>query len=656
MSEDVQYRLMQRKLLQNPKAVLAGARKGSQMEIMVLSNAWTMPPGVVSLDEAMDVFLLHLQEKRVPSNTADKFCHTANLAFASMVGLSKAGPLLPEDGPLVQMLLDAWPGIYKWSVYLFSTRIEGLERTDTRRRATLDVLSAFWYTIEHRDCIREAMVKSPGTIEIATRLWLEEDGGPIPTTMDSPAGTCVLGNMLKFADKEALNRVLRVAGGKAGEVAKLSIARLQRALKGPEYNAIHITIYMDFINSISRVPSHPLRHALLSANIIWVVTTALTKISVLIHTSRDPGFLTSMVAAFGYLRNCLESTEGFTWVAQSVGAGLLQAICDCSPRFRSVDPDDYVMIKDTVGDILPRYLVFRTVIEAVETALNKIEHSPQKKRVEESIIWPEWKRFTELARERVLIMSQIDAFKGHSTTCDNIQCQKVGPREMFRRCSACLTTFYCSKECQAVAWKEGDHKTMCKLKQRERAEGRSAPVSKRDYQFAHYFSMFDARMHIAELRRAARRDFPHTPLHELVISIDHTTLPPTYGVKDLKTYRVEPLAAAAPGESTMALEARNDALIEKVQQHPDRFTLVEMAVPAGQGTHIVLALATGELWGKEDADEDEPDVLSRALGPKGTLHGGDAKMRRIIARLMKVVRDDPVLKGLLSEEGSRQEQ
>ncbi|KAI9059087.1 hypothetical protein FKP32DRAFT_1188172 [Trametes sanguinea] len=643
MSEDVQYRLMQRKLLQNPKAVLAAARKGSQMEIMVLSNAWTMPPGNVSLEEAMDVFLTHLQEGRVPSNTADKFSHAANLAFASMLGLSKAGPLLPEDGPLVQRLLDAWPGIYKWSVFLFSTRIEGLDRADTRRRATLDVLSAFWYTIEHRDCIREAMVTTPGTVEIATRLWLEEDGGPVPTTMDSPAGTCVLGNMLKFADKDALNRVLRVAGGKAGEVAKLSIARLQRALKGPEYNAMHITIYMDFINSISRVASHPLRHALLGANIIWVVTTALTKISVLVHTSRDPGFLTSMVSAFGYLRNCLESTEGFTWVAQSVGAGLLQALCDCSPRFKTLDRDDYAMIKDIVGDIIPRYLVFRSVIEAVDVALKKIEHGPQKKRVEESILWPEWKKLTELARERVLIMCDVDAFKGHSTTCDNV---KVGPREMFRRCSACLNTFYCSKECQAVAWKEGDHKTMCKLKQRERSEGRSAPVSKRDYQFLHYFSMFDARMHVAELRRAARRDFPDTPLHELVISIDHTARPATYGVKALKTYRVEPHVAAA----SRALEARNDALVEKVQQHPDRFTLVEMAVPAGQGTHVVLALATGELWGREGADEEEGDVLSMPSGPQGALHPREAQLRRTLARLMRVVRDDPLLSELLGGE------
>ena len=70
-------------------------------------------------------------------------------------------------------------------------------------------------------------------------------------------------------------------------------------------------------------------------------------------------------------------------------------------------------------------------------------------------------------------------------TTANHQCQKVGTKEDMRACSACLYTYYCSKvrfeynvvqqqqtdsslECQETAWKEGDHKTMCKMKQQER--------------------------------------------------------------------------------------------------------------------------------------------------------------------------------------------
>ncbi|KAI0333380.1 hypothetical protein GY45DRAFT_298851 [Cubamyces sp. BRFM 1775] len=187
------------------------------------------------------------------------------------------GHYRPEQrvgGPLVQRFVDAWPGIYKWSVFIFSTRIDGLERTNTRRQAALDVRSVIWYTVESRDSSR-GQNSCDGRNRNA-----EEDSGPIPPTMDSLAETCVLGNLLKFANREALDR---------------------RALKGPAYNDTHITIYMDFINSISRVPSHSLRHALLSAKVIWVVTN----ISDLVHTPPDPAILDAMLSGFGYPRNCL---------------------------------------------------------------------------------------------------------------------------------------------------------------------------------------------------------------------------------------------------------------------------------------------------------------------------------------------------------------
>ena len=140
-----------------------------------------------------------------------------------------------------------------------------------------------------------------------------------------PVGSCLLACLLREAETEQLDRVLKMAGGKSTEIAKLAIARLQRTLKGPNYEPGQISITIDLINAFSRKRDHPLRHALLSANVIWVMTGALVKLSVLVNTAPDPAFLDSMASGFGYLRNCLESTDGFTWVNQAVGAGFLQA-------------------------------------------------------------------------------------------------------------------------------------------------------------------------------------------------------------------------------------------------------------------------------------------------------------------------------------------
>lgn len=231
----------------------------------------------------------------------NRFSDPANLAFTALLGLSKIGPFLGQRPALLARVAQAWMGIFKWSVYLFSGRIESADKSDPRRRASIDVISACWCAVGQYDSIREAMVSTPATIEIATRCWLEEDDGPIPSHVDAPVGTCVLGNLLKHATSAQLDRVLKMTGGKADEIAKLAISHLRGALTMRPVNATRLVIYLDFINSLSRVGTHPLRYALLGANVIWYVTNALVTISILVNTTSDPVFLNAMMSGFCYL-------------------------------------------------------------------------------------------------------------------------------------------------------------------------------------------------------------------------------------------------------------------------------------------------------------------------------------------------------------------
>ena len=107
--------------------------------------------------------------------------------------------------------------------------------------------------------------------------------------------------------------------------------------------------------------------------------------------------------------------------------------------------------------------------------------------------------------------------------------------------------------------------------------------------------MLDARMHISELRHAAARSFPNTPLTELVVAINQSVVPPTYGVQELKTYRLGDGVAVSENE-----EARNAALIEKAQAHPDKYTIIDMTIAGGAALQKVMTLATGGFW---DFDE-----------------------------------------------------
>ncbi|THH02693.1 hypothetical protein EW026_g228 [Hermanssonia centrifuga] len=266
------------------------------------------------------------------------------------------------------------------------------------------------------------MVKTPATIETATKLWLEEDVWSGPSEMNVPAGSCVLGNLLKYAEYDTLERVLKVTGRNSDEVAKLAVGRLKRAVAASPLIGQHLTIYVDFICSLSRSSKHAFRNALLSANVIWNITTALVKISTVINATRDLSFLDAMVSGFGYLYNCLESSDGFTWVSQAIGAGLLQAFVDCSPQFSKLSPKDLRMVLDIFEKILPRYLVYRSIVEALDGPMRKLDDGPSKNRVTKSAAKDVWHAFHKLASERIMVVWHIvDTMKGKHVTCDNVK-------------------------------------------------------------------------------------------------------------------------------------------------------------------------------------------------------------------------------------------
>jgi hypothetical protein len=121
------------------------------------------------------------------------------------------------------------------------------------------------------------------------------------------------------------------------------------------------------------------------------------------------------------------------------------------------------MILSIVKHILPQYLVYRSVIRTVSTAMDVVYKTHNIERVSKSIAKDAWGDFVKLAKERMFVEAHAAAWKGKATMCDNInvsvpvcraglhsylflsQCLKVDAKNNFRKCSACGTTHYCSK-------------------------------------------------------------------------------------------------------------------------------------------------------------------------------------------------------------------
>jgi hypothetical protein len=338
----------------------------------------------------------------------------------ALYGISKAGNFLNDDnrerylGPMA----EHWPGIFKWSVFFFVARVQAPGLPKAVKRSAIDVISACWYAISREDKTCEVIISTVGSIEIATKLWVLEDDGHSSTNL--PVGSAALYSLLKAGDISLLDRVVTACGGKPEPVAHLATTRLRSTIKGRQMDGIRAAILIDLINRLSRPPAHPLRKAFLGYNIIQVITETLTTVATQINATGNPALLDSMVAGFGYLWNCLESTDGVTWILQSLRTGLLTAFVESCPHFSQLDPYDLEMLLGVVKDIIPRYLVYRTVIEAVDSAMLKVQATPYMPALMRGIAKDVWHNFRKLSLERLIAIHR-PKLNGKNVICDNVK-------------------------------------------------------------------------------------------------------------------------------------------------------------------------------------------------------------------------------------------
>ncbi|KAJ6614791.1 hypothetical protein B0H10DRAFT_2043399 [Mycena sp. CBHHK59/15] len=606
------------KLRDSPKQAIDSARRGSIPDLKNLATFWQEVPELLPLG-ILDVFFSHLDADKVftvPS-VANERSPLAERAFYALTGLCKSGNFLLPGTPHHHdpAVLKAWPGIFKWSVFLFTMRVTStLQRPVEGRRSAMDIIATAWFSLTRAAGLREAIAATRGTIEITTQLWLLDASVPSagPPFIDVPCTPAALDALL--VDRATVDRALAAAGGKPETLVQPALAGLRSALSSAATNPTHPNVYLDLICHLSQGVDHPVRHAFLHAGAIAQCTRAARVLAghISVGGPAAPAHLNSMVAAFGFLANCLESTDGFSWVAQSLAADLLLAFADCSPYLGRLDAEDRGIVYTILQEIVPRYLVYRSVVQAVDAGMQRLK-APQIERLEKSVARKVWIDFQHLAEERLMVVLHAAAVKGKAGTCDNAKCQKIDAKNTFRKCGGCSTTLYCSKECQAIAWKEGGHKAMCKMKQRERLEGKSESISKSDVAFFRHLAARDAQHHLPHLRRLARTQHPALRPCELVIRIDYTAVPPAYAVFPLADFeRQQP-----PMQGSANAEARNDALLERARAHPERTALIQSVVANGRACQMVLSVVTGSFWddgegepgdSEEDVDEEDMDT------------------------------------------------
>ncbi|KAF8887152.1 hypothetical protein BD779DRAFT_1528356 [Infundibulicybe gibba] len=503
------------------------ARQGCLVELAELANFWQEFPTLFAPPVVMGIFFGHLDPDKTPTD--------------------------PSRAMISNFLEDREIYVEESAFFYASPK-----------RSTIDIITGAWYSLGQVGKVRDMMARTQGSIEIATQLWVLEDSGPAAIT-NIPSGSASLDSLLKsYRVPSLLDRVVESAGA-------------------------HTVICLDLIGHLSWESKHALRYAFLNSNIIATSTKLILTVSKLLHAGGNTSLLAVMVSAFGYLSNCLESTDGFTWVTQSLNAGLLLAFIECHPFYAILDPEDRDMVFSIFRDVLPKYLVYRSVISAVDGGMKRAEQSPHNSKISDSPAKNVWQKFRGLALERLVVTMQAKAFKGRqspaimSRSKRRLQCHKVDTKSNFRK---------------SAAWKEGGHKSMCKMKQRERL-GKTAVNSKSDASFFHHLATRDARRHLPHLRRLAKQDWPGTTDTGLVVCIDYTIAPEKYSLLPLAEYvRLRPQSAGSANK-----EARNEALIERAMENPGRFTLIQSMIANGQANRNWVE---DDSYSAEDGENQAP--------------------------------------------------
>lgn len=274
------------------------------------------------------------------------------------------------------------------------------------------------YSICKEDTVRPAVLATPGSIELATWMWLFEDTVPALPMIDLPLCTMALDGILCMADADQLDRAMSVSKNKPDAIAKLTMKRIKAEMQKANIDNTRAVISTDMLCKFCRPPQHPLRHAFLAQGAVGVVTRGLVACIAQMTTSRT-SHLDAIVGCFGFLRNCLESTDGFTWVSEAIKAGLLLAFVNASPHYSSLDVEDRGMVLSIIEGIVPRYLVYRTVINDVHAALVIARASPHVASVSRSPAKNAWEAFVRVAEDRKTVERRSVELKGKQTVCDN---------------------------------------------------------------------------------------------------------------------------------------------------------------------------------------------------------------------------------------------
>lgn len=286
---------------------------------------------------------------------------------------------LPEWQRVVDQLIHQWPDLWKWMKFY--------ERTAENHHLSVNIrasIKGLWILLA--DSFRgipqlraaHAFFKVSDIIPYVVRLWELELAclGLHPFHNGDTHPFCSAGQLLQTylreADDTFLETFLRGDANRSVHLASLAIGHLLRDLKiqSPMQAGVACHLNMDIIRSFTLCPS--VYHDLLAQGLANAVTKAL------LTFSTNTVAVDTVTSCVEYCFTCLLATfdtgNGATWIIQSLNAQLISAALRCSDSAFFDGRKNEHGIKTLLLKVLPRYLIYESVLIAAGRAVQKAQH------------------------------------------------------------------------------------------------------------------------------------------------------------------------------------------------------------------------------------------------------------------------------------------
>ncbi|KAF8442850.1 hypothetical protein L210DRAFT_3502800 [Boletus edulis BED1] len=498
----------------------------------------------------------------------------------------------------LQTLSLHWVELHRWILYLKKDFVDN-ENVDLAFRLLAKTTIVDFLGICDESFLQhmfDPIVASPDIIATLFSLWrmetldkrfslsVDPSTHPvfhIPATLDSW--------MCAFSQRERWDwsEILRPFGGEVDALAATALDHLQQDVARSPANYDLIVWDIHLITALS--VNDAIRIPLLNQRSMAILATVINSL-VNLYTTTNQHIIVAKCISYGYwyIRAYVESTDGLPWVTQLVETGLLSAMLSTEPWIKHLngqDSEDWEPLFLLLGQIIPRYSVYSTVLKSMIKRLTTIDANDLPGKLEKD--------------EQPYINMSLSN-ETHIESCQNIKCDKSGPPGSFKSCAGCLHVHYCGKECQVYDWKNGGHQKYCRDIQARRADGLVSRLSKRNVHFidrviAQNLSLFQDRIQATVMM---------LNLNPVVVELDFTEVPVQVDVGS-----VHSVAALKTCGCDVVVAQKWNHMIELAQKSTTKKVLVRAFLPAGSSEKVKLqCLPLKRILGDDTQVADEESM------------------------------------------------